>query len=71
MTPAEAAQHPPLCCKKVSPIYTALLNAFLAAGITPHIAWVPKEMRQKIIDVLAENLTDYLNGGTLNRVEQL
>lgn len=39
--------------------------------ITPHIAWVPKEMRQKIIDVLAENLTDYLNGGTLNRVEQL
>ncbi|MBQ9015871.1 MAG: D-2-hydroxyacid dehydrogenase [Firmicutes bacterium] len=37
--------------------------------ITPHIAWVPMEMRQKIIDVLAENLIDYRNGGTLNRVE--
>ena len=37
--------------------------------ITPHIAWVPKEMRQRIIDVLAENLTDWKNGGTLNRVE--
>ena len=43
MTPAEAAQHPPLCCKKVSPIYTALLNAFLAAGITPHIACEPDD----------------------------
>ncbi len=37
--------------------------------ITPHIAWVPQEMRQRIIDVLAENLIDYVNGGTLNRVE--
>lgn len=37
--------------------------------ITPHIAWTPLEMRQRIIDVLAENLTDYLAGGTLNRVE--
>lgn len=37
--------------------------------ITPHIAWVPKEMRQKIIDVLAENLIDFQAGGTLNRVE--
>ena len=38
--------------------------------ITPHIAWVPVEMRQKIIDVLAENLIDFNNGGTLNRVEK-
>lgn len=37
--------------------------------ITPHIAWVPIEMRQKIIDVLAENLVDWAKGGTLNRVE--
>ena len=37
--------------------------------ITPHIAWVPVEMRQKIIDVLAENLVDWAKGGTLNRVE--
>ena len=39
--------------------------------ITPHIAWVPVEMRQKIIDVLAENLIDFNKGGTLNRVEKL
>lgn len=38
--------------------------------ITPHIAWVPVEMRQKIIDVLAENLIDFNNDGTLNRVEK-
>jgi len=37
--------------------------------ITPHIAWVPIEMRQKIIDVLAENLVDWAKGGTLNRVD--
>jgi glycerate dehydrogenase len=38
--------------------------------VTPHIAWVPIEMRQKIIDVLAENLTDWKRGGSLNRVER-
>ena len=37
--------------------------------ITPHIAWVPVEMRQKVIDVLAENLQDWFRGGTRNRVD--
>ncbi len=37
--------------------------------ITPHLAWAPKEMRQSIIDILAENLQSWLDGGTLNRVE--
>lgn len=37
--------------------------------LTPHIAWTPVEMRQKVIDVLAENLSDWLAGGTKNRVE--
>ena len=37
--------------------------------VTPHIAWVPVETRRRIIDVLAENLTDWQRGGTLNRVE--
>lgn len=37
--------------------------------ITPHIAWVPQEMRQRVIDVLAENLRDWQAGGTQNRVE--
>lgn len=38
--------------------------------ITPHIAWSPKEMRQAIIDILAENLKSWMSGGMLNRVDQ-
>lgn len=38
--------------------------------ITPHIAWAPKEMRQTVIDKLAENLQAWLNGERLNRVER-
>lgn len=37
--------------------------------ITPHIAWSPKEMRQAVIDILAENLESWLEGGTKNRVD--
>lgn len=37
--------------------------------LTPHIAWVPKEMRQKVIDILAENLSAWLKGEHHNRVE--
>ena len=37
--------------------------------ITPHIAWIPIEMRQRVIDVLAENLSAWKEGRTLNRVE--
>ena len=37
--------------------------------ITPHIAWVPREMRQKVIDILAENLKAWLDGERLNRVD--
>ena len=35
--------------------------------ITPHNSWAPKEMRQMVIDVLTDNLSSWLNGGTLNR----
>ena len=35
--------------------------------ITPHMAWAPKEMRQAVIDVLTDNLSSWLAGGTLNR----
>ena len=37
--------------------------------ITPHIAWVPKEMRQMVIDILAENLSAWIKGERFNRVE--
>lgn len=37
--------------------------------ITPHIAWSPKEMRQAVIDILADNLQSWLTGGRLNRVD--
>lgn len=37
--------------------------------LTPHIAWSPKEMRQAVIDILAENLQSWLSGGRLNRVD--
>ena len=37
--------------------------------ITPHIAWVPRETRQKVIDILAENLKTWLEGGTMNRID--
>lgn len=37
--------------------------------ITPHIAWSPKEMRQAVIDILAENLESWLSGGMKNRVD--
>lgn len=37
--------------------------------ITPHIAWSPKEMRQAVIDILAENLESWLTCGMKNRVD--
>lgn len=36
--------------------------------ITPHMAWSPLEMRQRIIDILADNIESWLNGGHLNRI---
>lgn len=36
--------------------------------LTPHIAWMPKETRQKVIDICAANLSSWLSGGDLNRL---
>ena len=36
--------------------------------LTPHIAWMPKETRQKVIDICAANLQSFLDGGMLNRI---
>ena len=37
--------------------------------ITPHIAWVPKDVRQRVIDVCAANLKSFMEGGRLNRIK--
>ncbi len=44
-----------------------LENCFL----TPHIAWIPKETRQLLIDICIANQESFLAGGTLNRVNPL
>lgn len=36
--------------------------------ITPHIAFIPAETRQKVIDVCADNLKSFIDGGELNRL---
>lgn len=36
--------------------------------ITPHIAFTPVEIRQRVIDICAENLKSFLEGGHLNRI---
>lgn len=36
--------------------------------LTPHNAWMPKETRQKVIDICAANLNSFLDGGNLNRI---
>lgn len=37
--------------------------------ITPHVAWFPKEVRQRVIDVCVANLESFMAGGILNRVD--
>ena len=36
--------------------------------ITPHIAWAPKESRQRLMDVAVENLKAFLSGAPVNNV---
>lgn len=36
--------------------------------ITPHIAWAPKEARQRLMDVCVDNLKAFLNGAAINVV---
>ena len=36
--------------------------------ITPHMAWAPRETRQRILDVTVENISGYLSGNTINVV---
>ena len=38
--------------------------------ITPHIAWAPKEARQRIMDTTAKNIEAFLNGAPINVVNK-
>jgi glycerate dehydrogenase len=38
--------------------------------ITPHIAWAPKESRQRLMDIAVENLLAYAAGSPINVVNQ-
>ena len=38
--------------------------------ITPHIAWAPKESRQRLMDVAVENLRSFLLGTPVNNVAE-
>lgn len=38
--------------------------------ITPHIAWAPKESRQRLMDIAADNLEKFLNGKPVNIVNK-
>lgn len=36
--------------------------------ITPHVAFMPKETRKKVLDITAENLSAFINGESKNRI---
>lgn len=36
--------------------------------ITPHIAWAGKEARERLIEIIVNNIKSYLNGNTINKV---
>lgn len=38
--------------------------------ITPHIAWAPKESRQRLMDIAVENLAAFIEGKTQNAVNE-
>ena len=38
--------------------------------ITPHIAWAPKESRQRLMDIAVNNLKSYLDGNPVNVVNK-
>jgi glycerate dehydrogenase len=38
--------------------------------VTPHIAWAPKESRQRLLDIAVENLGAFLSGKPVNQVNR-
>ena len=58
---ADVAAHEPIL--RSDPLLEAS-NCIL----TPHIAWAPRETRQRLLRLAAENLRAFLNGTPVNRV---
>jgi glycerate dehydrogenase len=36
--------------------------------ITPHVAWAPLETRRRLMDIVSDNIRQYLNGTPINIV---
>ncbi len=57
------AQEPPVDGDPLlDPAITRLL-------VTPHVAWAAREARQRILDEVAANVRDFLNGGRRGRID--
>lgn len=55
--------------EKEPPDETCPLLGLENCVITPHIAFTPKETRKLIIDLLAENMKSFQEGGRINRID--
>ena len=53
--------------KEPMPPDSPLINA-KNCFITPHIAWAPRETRQRLMDITVDNLRNFLNGTPVNMV---
>ena len=58
---ADVASHEPI------PLESPLLGA-PGCVLTPHIAWAPKETRERLISIVAQNIRSFLAGKPENRV---
>ncbi len=59
------------CCDVVSTEPVEADNLLLGCSnsiLTPHIAWAPKESRQRLMDIAVSNLAEFLAGRTVNAV---
>lgn len=59
------------CCDVVSEEPIRADNPLLHCAnsiLTPHIAWAPKESRQRLMDIAVDNLAGFMRGETVNAV---
>lgn len=71
---ADALNSGKLAAAGLDVVYTEPIrpdNPLLTAKnciLTPHISWAPKESRQRIMEITAENIRAFLNGTPQNVV---